>query len=389
MSRLMLVVYSAVFLALGTEASACPVCFSSIAPTPGQRIDGADLAVLALPNDVRNELRVIEVIKGDIEIGATIAQGSVTPLGNAAVEALGVTGGSEAALTGKLVLLVRNAMGEDWTSLGEIDKSYANWLRALSAHEQPLDRIWPPLTTAGSKYRTLQWTKRLLVAARHFESPERLAAEIAYGELEKAPYEAIRRLRPLLDPTKIELWMNDPALSSRFAGYTLLIGVSGSTEHENVLAQRIDQALQTGNSTNLSAMLVADLELRGAGRVSWIEQAILFDGRRRLQEIQAALMALSVHGGADARIPRARVIDAYCNFIKLRKPMAGFVARELADWQAWQATELYLDIIRTKAVKDPAGEFAILSYLYQSQARTNSRELPNRLPEVTGPHSNR
>jgi hypothetical protein len=46
--------------------------------------------------------------------------------------------------------------------------------------------------------------------------------------------------------------------------------------------------------------------------------------------------------------------------------MAGFVAMELADWEAWVATPDYVDIIRSKAVKDPAGQFAILSYLKRS-----------------------
>ncbi|MGO4834449.1 hypothetical protein AB4144_19510, partial [Rhizobiaceae sp. 2RAB30] len=72
------------------------------------------------------------------------------------------------------------------------------------------------------------------------------------------------------------------------------------------------------------------------------------------------------HGQADATVSRERVVEAYRQFIRLRRPMAGFVAMELADWEAWEATADYVDIIRSKAVKDPAGEFAILHYLRQS-----------------------
>ena len=90
------------------------------------------------------------------------------------------------------------------------------------------------------------------------------------------------------------------------------------------------------------------------------------DRRRTLPEIDAALLALSVQGEADAAVPREQVVEAYRSFIKARKPMAGFVAMELANWHAWDATADYVDIIKSKAVKDPAGQFAILSYLKSS-----------------------
>jgi hypothetical protein len=56
------------------------------------------------------------------------------------------------------------------------------------------------------------------------------------------------------------------------------------------------------------------------------------------------LLALSVHGGANGAVPRERVIQAYGLFIRERKPMAGFVALELADWEYWYmdwGTDLY------------------------------------------------
>jgi hypothetical protein len=85
-------------------------------------------------------------------------------------------------------------------------------------------------------------------------------------------------------------------------------------------------------------MLAADLELRGPSRVGWIEKVYFADNGRTMPEIEAALLALSVHGGADGAVSRERVIQAYRLFIKERKPMAGFVAQELADWEYWDAT---------------------------------------------------
>jgi hypothetical protein len=39
---------------------------------------------------------------------------------------------------------------------------------------------------------------------------------------------------------------------------------------------------------------------------------------------------------------------------------------ELADWGAWEATDDYVTLIEAGLVADPAGEFAILTYLQRS-----------------------
>ena len=56
-----------------------------------------------------------------------------------------------------------------------------------------------------------------------------------------------------------------------------------------------------------------------------------------MPEIEAALLALNVLGDANSAVPRARDVAAYRAFIRLRPPMAGFVAPQLADWGSWDA----------------------------------------------------
>ena len=43
--------------------------------------------------------------------------------------------------------------------------------------------------------------------------------------------------------------------------------------------------------------------------------------------------------------------------------MASFVAPQLADWNYWDATADYEALLNAKALKDPASEFAVLTYL--------------------------
>lgn len=372
-------------LAAAGKVHACAVCLSGITITPGQRLDAAADAVLAFPLTSGGQFRVAEVIKGDTAVGETITQPGFFAA-NSRIE-MSLDGPLRSEDVGrssgkKPQLLTRDRTSEGWTGLGEIDVSDAEWLRQLAATYDP-KRKRPSGGTGmaalvGSSSAGVDWPARLSVVARHLESSEPLVAEIAYGELARSPYSAISSLKSELDVTEIGGWLTDPALVERAPGYTLLMGVVGGPDEARELEARIASALATGISTNLPAMLTADLELNGPSRIDWLVATFFVDRRRTLPEIEAALQALSVHGRADAAISRARVVEAYHDFIQVRRPMAGFMAMELADWKEWAFTDDYADILRMNVVKDPAGEFAILSYLRQSPIRsTTQTDHPN------------
>ena len=113
-------------------------------------------------------------------------------------------------------------------------------------------------------------------------------------------------------------------------------------------------------------MLAADLELRGPSRMAWIDTRYIGDRDRTVQELQAALLALSVQGGANATIPRRRVIESYRRFIDVHKPFAGFVAQDLAAWNDWDAVPEYIALMRSDLAQHPASRYAMWSYLKQS-----------------------
>ena len=132
------------------------------------------------------------------------------------------------------------------------------------------------------------------------------------------------------------------------------------------LEQPIEAAWHSRDATNLAAMIGADLELRGPSRVGWVESMYFADRNRTMPEIEAALLALNVHGDANRTVTRQRVIQAYRAFIRERPPMAGFVAPQLADWNYWDATTEYAALLKSNAIKDPASEFAIVNYLQRA-----------------------
>ena len=174
--------------------------------------------------------------------------------------------------------------------------------------------------------------------------------------------------RSRIDTATVESWLDNPKLVSRHAAYTLLLGFAGGADDAARLEQRIEAALESHDSTNLAAMIAADLELRGPSRVGWVEETYFADRTRTMPEIEAALLALNVHGDANRTVSRERVIQAYRTFIRERPPMAGFVAPQLADWNYWDAAAEYMALLKSNTIKDPASEFAVVNYLQRAAA---------------------
>ena len=113
-------------------------------------------------------------------------------------------------------------------------------------------------------------------------------------------------------------------------------------------------------------MLAASLELSGSSRMAWIDAKYMSDRERTIPELQAVLLALSVQGGANATIPRERVIESYRTFIAVHKPIAGFVAQDLASWNYWDAGADYVTLLRSDSPQNWASRYAMMSYLKQS-----------------------
>ena len=347
---------AALLLISAVDAKACPICFAGLVVTPGQQLDAAEQAVLAEPVVGKTGYRILEVVKGkvtDRTIGGQVLGADATTLRDR-----------------RPLLLLRSGPALQWRSIGTIGVEHAGWLRrlALIGSTGPVrpNTGWPVTTQTSSALEDARWHERVALVVSYLEHPEPLANQIAFGEISRAPYGAMRSLKPLLNAATIAKWIDDPILAARRPTYMVLLGIAGGSDEAARLEQRLDVAWQTHDATNLAAMLAAELELQGPSRVGRIEKAYFADRTRTLPELNAALLALSVHGSANAAIARDRVIEAFRLFIKERKAMAGFVAMQLADWECWDATTDYITLLDSGAVKDPSSHFAIVNYLQRS-----------------------
>jgi hypothetical protein len=328
--------------------------------TIGQQLDTADRVVLAVPIAGTNQLRIVEIVKGKDAIGDVIPD-PVSDLDPSA------TMGRSA------VLLLGDPFSPRWSSVGTIRAEYADWLRQLAATrlikgDGPRPTTWRQDLRGAAALSYAGWRERIAVIEPYFENSDPLAARIAWGELARSPYAAMDVVRSRLDVATVTRWLDDPKLASRHAAYTLLLGFVGGQAEASRLEQHIDAMRNSHDTTSLGAMIAADLELRGPFRVGWVEAMYFADRSRSLPEIEAALLALNVHGDANRTIPRERVIQAYRTFIRERPAMAGFVAPQLADWNYWDAKEEFAALLKSHAIKDPASEFAVNNYLQSAAA---------------------
>ncbi len=341
---------------LSTEAGACPLCYEAARQmmTEGVQLDMADRAVLAVREEGGGPPRIVAVVKGKDALGDAIAE----PVTEAA---------EAASTTSEPLLLIHDPTALQWTSLGAIPLKDADWLRQIAATRNVAGdrprRTWPLTTATADTLSYAGWRQRIALVAPYLEAANPLAARLAWGELARAPYATLDAARSRVDPASVEAWLDDPKLGPRRAAYLTLIGFVGGPEDGAKLDRRIEAALAHHEATDLAAMIAADLALGRPSRIDWIGQRIFADRKSTMPEIEAALLALNVLGDANSAVPRARVVAAYRALIRLRPPMAGFVASQLADWGSWDAVPDYAAIIKSGAAIDPASDFAIRNYL--------------------------
>jgi hypothetical protein len=342
-------------------ALACPLCFDGVRESLGQRLDTADRAVIAAPISGSAKLQVLDVVKrGKGAIPDIIAE----PISN-----LGVN----AALSPEPFLLLGNYPAPGWSNLGNIRAEHAGWLRELIATRMVKDDLPPPPTWSQSAQGSVAlsyagWQQRVALVLPDLESSDRLVAEIAWGELARAPYAAMEAARSRLNPATVARWLDDPQLAQRHAAYMLLLGFVGGPSDAVRIEQHLDDLRISHGATNLGAMIAADLELRGPLRVGWVEALYFADRTRYAPEVEAAVLALSVQGDANRTIPRERAIQAFRTLIRAHPRMAGSVAPQLTDWKYWDVAADYAALLKSDPILDPASEFAIVNYLRRAAA---------------------
>jgi len=336
-----------------TPALACQICLdpsrASLVQALEQRSD-AVLAKRAVGGGTTHI--VVDAVIGALEPGSKIEASS---LRSAPVPVRESTG----------VLLVRDAPGNDWRHVAVIQRHHIELLREFAA------------MTPTAQMGFADWLQRTRYFIDLLDHEDPLLAETAYLEIARAPYSVIRTLGSHIPPRQLSAWIDTPA-NYREPLYLLLLGVAGDPRGAATLEMWRRAALAQRNPEPVAAVVTGLLEIHGE---EWLQQVfddyLSADTPASLPEIQAALLALSVQGGADGHITKARIIDLYARFIDERPALAGFITPDLIEWGNWTLTESLLAALEADSPSHPASRFLINRYL--AQARGNhSTDSPTR-----------
>lgn len=335
---------------------ACRICISAVSVTPGQRIDNADQAVLATANAKGDAWTVITGILGSGPFDTRQMADDVSPF--------------EAA-SDKAVLLVRDDLGRRWKSMGEIGLAHADWLKSFANSQPPSSAI----VRGETYFEQAAWRVRLALVYPKANCGDPAIEAIAHGELSRAPYSAIRALGRTLDAADLQARIAGESEESRKATYILLLGATGKFSLAKWIQQRLKVRPPQGATTELAALLAADLELAGEERLEWLATAYLLDRHRNPAEIDAALRALSAHGDADTAVSRADIVNLYRLFISERPAMIDTVVSDLERWKDWHATADVVALLANGSITDPASRFVALRYVQSSPDALDPAEL--------------
>jgi len=215
-----------------------------------QELVYAERSVVAMPVADRNEFRIVAVIKGDAPPDNTIT-GKVFRADAPEMQSK------------KPLLLIRDHDWGQWVNFGPVNADQADWLLHLSVTKRTIG-----MTDS-------EWREHVAYFLPYLEKPEPMVAEIAFNEFMDAPYGALRSLKPHLDVAAIRTWLNDPKLAKRQPVYLLLLGIAGTSQDAAWLERRMAATRKTHDTTNLTALIGADLELRGSAGVEQIEKMYL------------------------------------------------------------------------------------------------------------------
>ena len=301
----------------------------------------AGSAVLALPGDNGTRLKVVEVIRGEIPAEGTIEPSWVIGLDRGA------------AVSVKPLLLIRAHNWQSWANVGAIGVEYAAWLRRISA------------TKPTANMTDAEWQDEAALVLPYLENVEPLVAEIAYGELARAPYSALRSLKGRLDPQALRQWTADPKLAKRQSLYTLLLGIGGDAADAARIEEWLTAAWKATDATNLGpclqptlscVVLTHGMDRRQVHRRSRSNEARTRSGIARSQRSRRC----ERHDSAGAHY---RILQI---FIDVHRPFAGFVAQDLAAWNYWDVGPAVHCTDASDLAQHPASRYAMWSYLKQS-----------------------
>lgn len=321
----------------------CPICMGvgPQKPTLADELSAARDFVVATTTKEPEMFEVHSVIKGDASLkGARVKAPDTKGAGT--------------------LILSRTDTDAPWKSLGASGVQLAGFFKAVLA------------LPAGQPATDAEWNARLVSFQPFLGHLDPRIARSAWAAWARAPYRVLKA--QTVKTEDLRGWLADPAQAYAQPMWIVLLGASGAAEDALRTNEQLDAAWKKNDASLVAALLTARIERGGDKAVAWLEQHYIRDRERTLEEIQAAMAALSVQGEANPAL-RARILVAFRAVIAERRPLSGLVARDLAAWSEWSAESHFQTLLASGEPVLPETRVAINDYL--KACRTAAQPIKN------------
>jgi hypothetical protein len=293
--------------------AACPACVGTTLArlTLVQRFADSDQVVLALPTEHGGVFEVVRVIKGNDSSVMAHLKLSLDQLPQGPVP------------LNQNVILARSSLGERWSFVGEISEGRDEWLRKIAGMKRTRE------------LSESDWEQRVAEFLPLLNEDDALMRETAFLEMARAPYSAMRTLKPVLATKSLMALYQDPRNEEHRPLLIVLMGIVGGEELRLLINGRVQENLMRHQTVSMSALLVALLEMAGPEAGSLIFEKYIADDSRTLEEAKSAVVALSVHGNANTLVSRDAVISLYRDLLTRWPALAASLVPDLVAWECW------------------------------------------------------
>lgn len=226
-----------------------------------------------------------------------------------------------------------------------------------------------PLTARGEQFVTqlvslpAAGPERLKFFLPYLFEAEVFLREDAYDEFAKAPYAAVKGLRPHLQREALmaAIGRRDVEVNYRRLFLTLL-GVCGTADETPLLETWIRER-DPDVRQSLDAIVACYLTLRGEAGLPFIEQTILSRDDAEFNDIYSAAQALRFHGEEEQRIDRSRLAQSLRLLLKHPRS-AEVVIPDLARWEDWSALDDVAQLFTAPSDKQRSLRLLVVQYLH-------------------------
>jgi hypothetical protein len=324
-------------LTIGAIATTARACFVCVVPYQSvlDKVESSNQAIVARAVDEhQSKWQVTQVIRGpSIDVAQRVAANSELVIGSDQSQ-----------------LLWRAKPDAPWTIEGHVDPKLLRFLDAAVELSSKLSNQ-PNLRQQAQYYRHF---------LPYLEHPHPQISDSAYNKIAKAPYTVLRQIAGELDPVQLVAWIENPSIGpKRGSLYITLLGICGGSRELATINRWIDRERQTDEA--LGALLAAHAELSGEETIRLIETSYLQNRDRTLGELIAAVNALRVHGQADGKVARSRIVASFQLLMRERPALAEIIIEDCARWEEWSVAPQLMEMYASG--KQPWNNALILKYL--------------------------